>query len=238
MKVVLIGTGSMRNEHNSASFLIDDDILIDMPNGMCKYLYKAGIIPYDINHVLITHFHGDHYFDIPFYLLDKSRNSKKKTKIYLSKDGIKKCKTLLKLAFKGPSKDILNEVKPEFIIKDKFKVNSYRVEKVLVDHGRQKPCYGYIFETGKTKVGFTGDTTLCENLKYMCSVCNYIFLDCMFIKGNDKHMGIDLFQELIKEYPKVKYFPVHMENETREKLKELKLPNVFVCSDYNEVTIK
>ncbi len=30
MKVVLIGTGSMHNEYNSASFLIDDDIVIDM----------------------------------------------------------------------------------------------------------------------------------------------------------------------------------------------------------------
>ena len=39
MKVVLVGTGSMLNEYNSASFLIDNDILIDMPNGMCKNLY-------------------------------------------------------------------------------------------------------------------------------------------------------------------------------------------------------
>lgn len=238
MKVVLIGTGSMHNEYNSASFLIDDDIVIDMPNGMCKSLFRVGIDPSTINYVLLTHFHGDHYFDVPFYLLRKSKDSNKKCKIYLSKDGIKKCKKLLVYAFKNPAKDILKTVKPSFIIDDKFKVNSYKVEKVLVDHGRQKPCYGYIFDSGKFKVGFSGDTTLCDNLKYMCEVCSCVFLDCMFIRGTNKHMGIDFLEELINKYPKVKFYPVHMENDTRVKLKELNLKNVFVCDDYTKIEIK
>lgn len=238
MKVVLVGTGSMLNEYNSASFLIDNDILIDMPNGMCKNLYKIGKDPAEINNVLLTHFHGDHYFDIPFYLLCKSKNKSKRVKLYLSKDGIKKCKTILTLAFKNPAKDILKTLKPEYITKDNFKVNSYKVEKVLVDHGRQKPCYGYIFNTGKHKVGFTGDTSMCDNLKYMCNVCSYIFLDCMFIKGTNKHLGIDMLEELVNEFPKVHFFPVHMENETRDKLKELKLKNVIVCNDYDSLEIK
>ena len=112
MKVLLIGTGSMHNEYNSASFLIDDDIVIDMPNGICKNLYRVGIDPSTINYVLLTHFHGDHYFDVPFYLLRKSKDNNKKCKIYLSKDGIKKCKKLLIYAFKNPAKDILKTVKP------------------------------------------------------------------------------------------------------------------------------
>ena len=37
MKVKVIGSGSMWNAYNSACFLIDDDIMIDMPNGACKY---------------------------------------------------------------------------------------------------------------------------------------------------------------------------------------------------------
>ena len=228
----------MLNEYNSASFLIDNDTIIDIPNGMCKNLFKLGKTPSDINNVLITHFHGDHYFDIPFYLLSKSKGNNKRARIYTSKDGVKKCKSLLKLAFKNPAKDVLNTVKPEFIQKDTFKVNSYKVEKVLVDHGRQKPCYGYIFDTGKTKIGFSGDTTLCDNLKYISSVCKNVFLDCMFIKGTNKHMGIDMLEELIKEYPKTKFYPVHMENETRDKLIELGLPNVIVCGDYTEIEIK
>ena len=238
MKVVLIGTGSMLNEYNSASFLIDNDIVIDMQNGMCKNLFKMYKDPTEITHVLLTHFHGDHYFDIPFYFLAKSKSNNKKAKVYLSKDGISKCKKLLKLGFPNPAKDILKTVKPEFITTDKFKVNSYKVEKVLVDHGRQKPCYGYIFDYKKVKVGFTGDTTMCQNLKYISSVCSYVFLDCMFINGTNKHMGINYLQELINEFPNTKFFPVHMENDTREMLKKLNLKNVILCKDYDEIEIK
>ena len=40
MKVRVIGSGSIWNEYNSASYLLDDDTIIDCPNGMCKYLSK------------------------------------------------------------------------------------------------------------------------------------------------------------------------------------------------------
>ena len=73
MKIKVIGSGSMWAGYNSASYMIDDDILVDMPNGMCKNMFRMNINPRNIVNVLITHFHGDHYFDIPFYFLLKSR---------------------------------------------------------------------------------------------------------------------------------------------------------------------
>ncbi len=73
MKLQIIGSGGILQKEASASYLIDDHILIDMPNGSCKNLYNLGIKAENIDHVLITHFHGDHFFDIPFYLLKKSK---------------------------------------------------------------------------------------------------------------------------------------------------------------------
>ena len=40
MKLQIIGSGGMWYKENSASYLIDDHILIDMPNGSCKNLYN------------------------------------------------------------------------------------------------------------------------------------------------------------------------------------------------------
>ena len=74
MKVQIIGTGSMWTKYNSACYLIDKDIMVDFPNGTCKYLYRQNIEPRTINYVLLTHFHGDHYFDMPFYILNKSKS--------------------------------------------------------------------------------------------------------------------------------------------------------------------
>ena len=99
MVVKMIGSGSMWTKFNSASYLIDGNIMVDFPNGACKYLYRFNIEPKQVDYVLITHFHGDHYFDLPFYVLNKSKASNKKVNIYCSKEGNSKIWKISKLAF-------------------------------------------------------------------------------------------------------------------------------------------
>ena len=237
MKVTVIGSGSMWNENNSASYMIDENILVDIPNGMCKNLFRQKLTPRQIDTVLITHFHGDHYFDMPFYMILKSKSDNKNINMFCSKDGRKKIKKLLKLAFPNSVKSIYNSVKMKYNHEDEFKTNGYDVIVVELDHGRMKPAKGYIISDGKNKVGFTGDTKLCENVEYMANECNYLFCDCMFIKGTDKHMGIDNLTYLSEKYPKCKFVVSHMENDTREELKKKKIKNIIVPKDGDKIKI-
>ena len=237
MKVTVIGSGSMWNENNSASYMIDENILVDIPNGMCKNLFRQKLTPRQIDTVLITHFHGDHYFDMPFYMILKSKSDNKNINMFCSKDGRKKIKKLLKLAFPNSVKSIYNSVKMKYNHEDEFKTNGYDVIVVELDHGRMKPANGYIISDGKNKVGFTGDTKLCENVEYMANECNYLFCDCMFIKGTDKHMGIDNLTYLSEKYPKCKFIVSHMENDTREELKKKKIKNIIVPKDGDKIKI-
>ena len=127
MKVKVIGSGSMWSKYNSAAYLIDEDILVDMPNGMCKNMLRFGLTAQEIKHVLLTHFHGDHYFDIPFYLLLKSRASDKEVNIYCSKEGVKKIRNLLTLAFPNSDKEILQEINLHYKHDAHYKVNNYDI---------------------------------------------------------------------------------------------------------------
>ena len=43
MKLRIIGSGSMASINNSASYLLDDVLAIDMPNGFCKNVKKLNI---------------------------------------------------------------------------------------------------------------------------------------------------------------------------------------------------
>ena len=45
MKVNIVGSGSIGSSFMSASAIIDDHILVDIPNGIIKYLKHLG---YDI----------------------------------------------------------------------------------------------------------------------------------------------------------------------------------------------
>ena len=231
MKVKVVGSGSMWNKYNSACYLIDDDIMLDFPNGVCKYLYRMEINPSIINHILITHFHGDHYFDLPFYILNKARSINKDVVIYCSKDGKKKINKLGLLAFPYSFKDACNSFNLRYNFNDEFKVEDYVVYKILVDHGRMKPAYGYVFEKNNKIVGFTGDTCLCDSVEEMAQQCNYLFCDCMFELGTNKHQGINDIKYLANKYANCIFVVSHMENKTRELLNNLNLKNVIVPED-------
>ena len=237
MRIRVIGSGSMWNEYNSACYLIDDNIIIDFPNGACKYLYRFGVLPNKIDNIVLTHFHGDHYFDIPFYILNKSKNKSKTVNIFCSKDGKTKISKLGKLAFQNSFKEAINSLNLKYNYNDKFIINNYEVKRLTVDHGRMKPAYGYVFTKDNTKVGFTGDTTICSNVACMASVCNYLFCDCMFINGTKKHMGIDMLKKLSTKYENCIFVASHLENETRKELVRLNIKNIIIPDDGQIISI-
>lgn len=235
MKVKVIGTGSMWTKYNSACYLIDDNIMVDFPNGALKALMRLGVDAESVDNILITHFHGDHYFDIPFIVLYKSKRDNRHLTLYMDKSGNKIIKKLGLLAFPNSYLNACKECNLEFCNKNEFKINEYDVKRILVDHGRMKPAYGYIFKTDSGYVGFTGDTSLCESVQDMASKCNYLFCDCMRTKGNEKHMGIDNLLYLANKYPSCKFIPTHMDDDTRSELLKLNMENVLVFSDGQEV---
>ena len=231
MKIQVIGSSSMWTKYNSACYLIDDKIMVDFPNGACKYLYRLGIVPNIIDNIILTHFHGDHYFDIPFYLLNKSKSDNKTANIFCSKEGKSKINKIGDLAFPNSYKEACNSISLNYCFNDSFIVDNYNVQRIIVDHGRMKPAYGYIFSKANINVGFTGDTTVCENVEYMASVCNYLFCDCMFKDGTSKHMGINMLKELSIKYKNCKFVVCHLEDGTRNELNRLKIENVIVPED-------
>ena len=212
--------------------------MVDFPNGACKYLYRQGIKPNTINHILITHFHGDHYFDLPFYMLNKSKSENKNVIIYCLKEGIDKINLIGDLAFPNSYQEVCNELNITFNNYDKFTIKDYQVEKILVNHGRMKPAYGYILKKDDIYVGFTGDTSLCESVEQMAQKCSYLFCDCMFLEGNTKHQGIDNLKYLSSKYQDCTFIVSHLEDVTRQQLKELNISNIIIPEDYQILQIK
>ena len=237
MKVKIIGTGSMWTKNNSACYLIDDDIMIDFPNGACKYLYRNNIVPNSINNILLTHFHGDHYFDMPFYILNKAKGKNKNINIYCSKEGKGKIKKIGLLAFPNSFIDACNDTNIIYNYGNSFKIREYEISKLLVDHGRMKPAYGYVFKNNEIYVGFTGDSAYCDSVEYMASKCKYLFCDCMFIDGTTKHMGINNLKTLLSKYPDCTFIVTHLEDSTRKELEKMKNNNLIVPEDYMEFNL-
>jgi hypothetical protein len=71
MMVHFLGNGGfVSNGLPYNSFLIDDDFLIECPPDIMVTMRNQGIHPSQIKQIYLSHFHGDHYFGMPFFTLN------------------------------------------------------------------------------------------------------------------------------------------------------------------------
>ena len=244
MKLKLVGTGSIVGKSRSACSLIDGRILIDCGNGIVKTLSKQGIDISDIEAILITHLHADHFFDLPFFLLTKSfYKIQKTTTIYcpygtakiiehLSDDYVT-CKpnSFKKWIVNGNIKfhefDYLENEK----ILDDYTATSY-----LVKHGEMNPVYGYVVKKKDKAIGFSADSTYCKNIDAIISESNIAVLDMSFPESHPTHMGVTDLENICKKYDK-KFIATHISDEAREYAKKIKIKNLIIPEDGDEFEV-
>lgn len=81
MKITVLGIGGFRNEGLSFNaYCLDRKILVDTPPDILQSLAKTGIKLTDISAIVLTHFHGDHYFGLPFLLFNLYMEAQERAK--------------------------------------------------------------------------------------------------------------------------------------------------------------
>ena len=237
MKIKLVGTGSMYTAYNSACTLIDNKIIVDMPNGTIKQLLKENINVGLIDIILITHMHGDHTADIPFFLkyIFNYLKTKKNIKI-VGPLGIKNKIIKLFNAYNfEDEKEIEQFFNIEFIeiLENEIEIDNYFIKSYLVLHGEEKPALGYVIDN---KLGLTGDSGLCNNIEEIFKKSQMIISDSSLDIGDSCHLGINDLDYLTKKYNK-KVLCTHLRDETRNIITKGNFENIIVKEDFYEIEI-
>ena len=237
MKIKLVGTGAMYTAYNSACTLIDNKIIVDMPNGTIKQLLKENINVGLIDIILITHMHGDHTADIPFFLkyIFNYLKIKKNIKI-VGPLGIKNKIIKLFNAYNfEDEKEIEQFFNIEFIeiLENEIESDNYFIKSYLVLHGEEKPALGYVIDN---KLGLTGDSGLCNNIEEIFKKSQMIISDSSLDIGDSCHLGINDLDYLTKKYNK-KVLCTHLRDETRNIITRGNFENIIVKEDFYEIEI-
>src|SRR6476620_1813236 len=112
MKLKFIGAGDAfgsGGNFNTCFYLESDNIQILMDCGATSLvgLKKNLIEPADLDYILISHLHGDHFGGLPFLLLDLFRNNRHKPLTIIGPKGIEeKTFALLVLLYSGVKTDL------------------------------------------------------------------------------------------------------------------------------------
>ena len=237
MKIKLVGTGAMYTAYNSACTLIDNKIIVDMPNGTIKQLLKENINVGLIDIILITHMHGDHTADIPFFLkyIFNYLKTKKNIKI-VGPLGIKNKIIKLFNAYNfEDEKEIEQFFNIEFIeiLENEIEIDNYFIKSYLVLHGEEKPALGYVIDN---KLGLTGDSGLCNNIEEIFKKSQMIISDSSLDIGDSCHLGINDLDYLTKKYNK-KVLCTHLRDETRNIITKGNFENIIVKEDFYEIEV-
>lgn len=237
MNIELVGTGSIGAIQTSASTLIDNKMLIDLPNGIIKRLKQTNHDILNIETCLITHLHADHFFDIPFFMLERYFNKTENiAKIICPKNTKMKVKQLFDIGFPGNWEKVSKLAKVEFIEfenlnKEKIDNNIYVTSK-LVEHGKLKPAYGFIINIQGHTIGVSGDSRICESIFEIVDKSEISILDMSAIDmKTNAHMNLYDIKELCYKYKNKTIIATHMHDYTREKAKEEKIDNLIIPED-------
>ena len=205
--------------------MIDDAILLDCPPDLMKRLKAQRFhIQKNLRAIVISHFHADHDFDIPFILYFA-----RPLTIIAPAGARERYKTLCEFSnFTQPSKT-LNECTiieiGETEIANGIELDGYHIKPYRVEHAGMDNTFAFTVTKDDKTAAFNGDSVLCDGVHSILENADIAFLD---IAGTTPahlpriyHMDIPEFEKLISQYPNCKIIPTHMNDDTKLKLTEL-----------------
>lgn len=235
MKINVIGNGFAHIARPNTSFLVNDEILVDTPQGSLKFM--IGSVDFSkIKYILITHFHSDHFMDLHL-VWDMIRHEKLpyRVKVIAPKSALSRLVKLTKIIETNLSKkDILKyfqfiEVKAgEQLIFEDYQFGTFEMKHNV------KCSLGYTIQESNGKVvGFTGDTAPCIGLEKLIEASNAVFIDTSTHGLSQNHVYVADVLTFHKKYKNKKFFSIHVSDEALKKYKKkLNIPN---CGEVVEI---
>ncbi len=148
----------------------DTSALIDCGASSLIAMRQQGVDPNDIDIILLTHFHGDHFGGLPFLLFDAQFASRRTAPLTIAgPPGLRgTIDTLREAMFPGSSEREAKFPLTYVELKDRepHQIGELAVTAYTVEHSPNiaVPCYALRVEAHDTSVCYSGDTAWCEAL--------------------------------------------------------------------------
>lgn len=168
-----------KNLRSDTQALIDDNILIDIGLDTYHNFLRCGVnFASQIEHILITHSHIDHFFLEELQMKTNSYNAKG-TNLAMTLYGSAECKELYEKSVENPTLKF-QAVKPY----EKFSVGKYTALALPAIHSRCE-AFVYIITDGTSTVFYSLDTEILADEVYGYLSAsglkfNAVFADCCF----------------------------------------------------------
>jgi len=184
-EVLFIGTGNAfaPSGRMHASVILDGEILIDCPTTILPQLRRFKIKPYNIRHLMITHWHGDHIFGFPFLMLDREwmtpENEDKRLIVHCRAGGEERLTRLCELGFPGSLEDsIENHIEWVASESSELSGSEWSFNRFPVVHTIETDPHGYeLNHSSGLRILHCGDSGPCEEIEKRAGESGVVILE-------------------------------------------------------------
>ncbi|SNS75628.1 Ribonuclease BN, tRNA processing enzyme [Ekhidna lutea] len=232
MELTVLGCGDAfgNGGRNNTSFLVsdkDERILIDCGATTLIRLKAEEIDLDEISTIIISHFHGDHFGGIPFFLISSMFENPRKNPLSIvgPKGVAKRVYELQEAMYAGTAAKTLEmdltyyeyEQGKAITIKDKV-IHAWEV-----DHSLPSIPHAVRLEWRGKSVAFSGDTSWTDNLVPLSKGTDLFICECNFLdKVSFGHLGYSELLEKHSAFDTKQLWLTHMADEVIE-AKDLKI---------------
>ncbi len=182
----------------------------------------------DIDKILITHLHGDHFGGIPFFILDSQLISKRtKPLLIAGPPGLKdRIHSAMEIMFPGSS-DVKQKFQIEFLelqASTRTEIDQFFVTAERVAHASGSPSYALRIECAGRSIAYSGDTEWTDNLISVARGADLFIAEAYFYEKKIKfHLNYQTLMEKKAELDCKRIILTHMSDDVLHRLDSLEL---------------
>jgi ribonuclease BN (tRNA processing enzyme) len=231
MRLQFVGCGDALGSggrYNTCFHLTGDQVncLIDCGASSLPALKKLGIARDDIDLILITHFHGDHFAGLPFFMLDAQFSRRSRPLVIAGPEGIEMRLTqVMEALFEHSSK-----TKPKFDLsvvalkpEERRTFGAVTVTPYPVVHGESGgPFLGYRIEANGRVIAYSADTEWTATLIPLAREADLFVAEAYYYdKVVKNHLSLATLEARLPEIKPKRVVLTHMSDDMLGRLDSL-----------------